>query len=113
MCKFIDWAPASMQVAIARKSPYVQTAHRVSGLLMANHTSIHTLFAKILKQYDKLKQRNAFLNVYQKEGGNLFSEGSLEEFDSSREVVQLLVDEYKAAETPDYLNWGLNMSQPL
>lgn len=111
MCRFIDWAPASVQVACARKSPYIQTTHRVSGLMMANHTSIHTLFGKILKQYDKLKQRNAFMNVYQKEGGDLFADGTLEEFDSSREVVQMLCDEYKAAEGPDYLNWGQN--QPM
>jgi len=28
------------QVALSRKSPYIQTAHRVSGLMLANHTSI-------------------------------------------------------------------------
>jgi hypothetical protein len=29
----------------------------------------------------------------------------MEEFDSSREVVQNLVSEYQACESPDYLNW--------
>lgn len=28
------------QVALSRKSPYVETPHKVSGLMMANHTSI-------------------------------------------------------------------------
>ena len=108
MAEFITWAPASIQVALSKKSPYIQTAHRVSGLMMANHTSIHTLFSAVLKQYDRLKQRNAFMNVYQKE--KMFSDG-LEEFDSSREQLQSLVDEYKAAETNDYLNYGTNKTE--
>jgi tubulin gamma len=36
---------------------------------------------------------------------------SLDELDNSREVVQELVDEYRAAATADYLNWGKNKSQ--
>ncbi|KAJ1538780.1 gamma-tubulin, partial [Cladochytrium tenue] len=40
LAQFIPWGPASIQVALSRKSPYVQTAHRVSGLMLANHTSI-------------------------------------------------------------------------
>lgn len=47
-----------------------------------------------------MKQRNAFMNQYQKE--KLFSDG-LEEFDSSREVVQNLIEDYKSAERKDYL----------
>lgn len=31
-----------------------QTAHRVSGLMLANHTSIRHLFNKVLRDYDKL-----------------------------------------------------------
>lgn len=37
---FISWGPSSIQVALSKKSPYVPTAHRVSGLMLANHTSI-------------------------------------------------------------------------
>ncbi|MGH0125253.1 UNVERIFIED_CONTAM: hypothetical protein FKN15_051687 [Acipenser sinensis] len=36
----IPWAPASIQVALSRKSLYLPSAHRVSGFIMANHTSI-------------------------------------------------------------------------
>lgn len=34
----------------------------------------------------------------------MFSEG-LEEFDDSRHVVQDLIEEYEACETPDYMNY--------
>ena len=40
LAQFIPWGPASIQVALSKKSPYVQTSHRVSGLMLANHTSI-------------------------------------------------------------------------
>lgn len=43
LAQFIPWGPASIQVALSRKSPYIQTAHRVSGLMLANHTNISSV----------------------------------------------------------------------
>jgi tubulin gamma len=43
LARFISWGPASIQVALSRKSPYVETAHKVNGLMLANHTSIHAV----------------------------------------------------------------------
>ena len=40
LANFIPWGPASIQVALTRRSPYVSTNHRVSGLMLANHTSV-------------------------------------------------------------------------
>lgn len=40
LANFIDWGPASIQVALSKKSPYVETPHKVSGLMLANNTSI-------------------------------------------------------------------------
>ena len=104
LVNFIPWGPASIQVALARKSPYVKTKHKVSGFMLANHTSMSSLFERSLGQYDKIKKRNAFLDNYRKEP--MFKDG-LEEFDDAREVVQNLVDEYKACERPDYASFGL------
>ena len=72
--------------------------------MLANHTSISSLFARTLQQYDKLRKREAFLEQFRKQ--EMFAE-SLEELDNSREVVQSLVDEYLAATRADYLNWGM------
>uniref|UniRef100_A0A7S2JP68 Tubulin gamma chain n=1 Tax=Cyanoptyche gloeocystis TaxID=77922 RepID=A0A7S2JP68_9EUKA len=107
LANFITWGPASIQVALARKSPYVKTAHKVSGLMIANHTSIHTLMSRVLTQYDKLWKRKAFLDNYSKEG--IFKDG-WDEFESSREIVQSLIDEYKASENADYVNYGMDSS---
>ena len=100
---FIPWGPASFNVALARKSPYIHHKHKVSGLLMANHTCIHQLFAKTLVAYDRIRKRNAFMENYRREP--IFAD-NLDEFDDSRSVVASLKEEYLAAETPDYINWG-------
>ncbi|KAI9717628.1 MAG: hypothetical protein M1812_004573 [Candelaria pacifica] len=100
LATFIPWGPASIQVALTKKSPYLPMSHRVSGLMLANHTSVWTLFRRIVGQYDNMRKRNAFLEQYKKEP--MFSDG-LGEFDESREVVADLIAEYKAAEGKDYL----------
>lgn len=59
----------------------MKTAHRVSGLMLANHTSIHTLFSRAMSQFDMLKKRNAFIEAYRQT--SMFSDG-LGEFDDAR-----------------------------
>lgn len=75
--------------------------------MLANHTSIASLFKRTVDQYDRLRQRKAFLDQYRREA--MFSD-SLDEFDQSREVVQELINEYEACESPDYVNW-VNLSR--
>jgi tubulin gamma len=104
LIKFIPWGPASIQVALARKSPYLETSHKVSGFLLANHTSMAELFDRLLHQYDVIRKRNAFVDVYKREP--MFAD-SLDEFDDSRETVQQLVHEYQACERADYANFGI------
>lgn len=103
LAQFIPWGPASIQVALSRKSPYIQSTHRVSGLMLANHTNISSLFDRALQQYDKLRKREAFLEQFRKE--KMF-EDNLDELDHSRQVVEDLVKEYQAATRPDYLTWS-------
>jgi tubulin gamma len=103
LASFIPWGPASIQVALTKKSPYLQHSHRVSGLMLANHTSVATLFKRVIQQYDRLRKRNAFLEPYKKEAP--FADG-LGEFDEARAVVMDLVAEYEAAEREDYLDPG-------
>ncbi|XP_076233792.1 tubulin gamma-2 chain [Lasioglossum baleicum] len=108
LAQFIPWGPASIQVALSRKSPYIQSTHRVSGLMLANHTNISSLFDRALQQYDKLRKREAFLEQFRKE--KMF-EDNLDELDNSREVVEYLVKEYQAATRVDYLSWNPNKAE--
>lgn len=101
MANFIPWGPASIQVALTKKSPYLPNTHRVSGLMLANHTSISSLFRRIVVNYEKMRKRNAYLEQYKKEAP--FSDG-LGEFDEAKEVIAGLIAEYEAAERDDYLD---------
>ena len=75
--------------------------------MLANHTSISQLFKRTLEQYDMLRKKGAFLEQFKKQ--NIKDDlNILSELDSSREIVQELVDEYLAATRPDYLQWGLS-----
>lgn len=103
LATFIPWGPASIQVALTKKSPYLPHTHRVSGLMLANHTSIAGLFRRIVVQYEKMRKRNAFLEQYKKE--EPFKDG-LGEFDEARNVVMDCVAEYEEAEHENYLDPG-------
>lgn len=110
LASFIPWGPASIQVALTKKSPYLQHTNRVSGLMLANHTSVATLFKRIVQQYDPLRKRGAFIQQYEKEAP--FSDG-LGEFDEARAVVMDLIREYEAAERDDYLEPEAGKENPV
>ncbi|KAL2885027.1 Tubulin gamma chain [Ceratocystis lukuohia] len=110
LATFIPWGPASIQVALTKKSPYIPMNHRLGGNASPRSrchfsadlcVSILQLFKKIARQFDGMKKRNAFLEAYKKTAP--FSE-NFDEFDESRQVVADLIAEYEAAENSDYLN---------
>ncbi|KAL1412973.1 gamma-tubulin [Vanrija albida] len=98
LANFIPWGPASIQVALTKRKT---TQNRVSGIMMANHTSMASVFKRMIDQYDRLRKRNAFLEQYKKEDNF-----ELDEFDDSRRVVAELADEYRACESEGYINYG-------
>jgi len=88
LAKFIPWGPASIQVALSKKSPYVDSPHKVSGMMLANHTSIRNLFKTVIEQQKKMRKRAANLHVYKE--FPMFKDG-FEEFDSAEECVVKLM----------------------
>ncbi|MCQ2821370.1 MAG: tubulin gamma chain [archaeon] len=103
LADFIPWAPSSIHVALSKKSPYLETAYKVSGLMLANHTSISMLMQSIVDGFNTFYKKKSFLDNFRKE--DLFKD-SLEEFDDSHDVALKVIDEYKACERKDYLEWG-------
>ena len=71
--------------------------------MLANHTSVASLFRRVVAQYEKMRKRNVFIEGYKKTAP--FADG-LEEFDRAREVVGELIKEYEEAETESYLDVG-------
>ena len=63
LANFIPWGPASIQVALSKKSPYVDSPHKVSGMMLANHTSIRNLFKIIIEGQKKMRRRGANLHT--------------------------------------------------
>jgi tubulin gamma len=102
LASFIPWCPASIQVVLSKRSPYTESKNKVSGLMLANHTSVSTLFARAAIDFDKMKKRNAYIDQFKKT--DMFKD-SLEEFDISRQVVGKLIEEYQMATKPEYLNY--------
>ncbi|XP_047106223.1 tubulin gamma-1 chain-like [Schistocerca piceifrons] len=102
LARFIPWGPASIQVVLARRSPYLPPASRVSGLMLANHTSIASLFERTIDQYNKLRKRKAFLDQFRKE--KIFKE-NLDELDDARAVVEDLAADYQQATAAGYPTW--------
>jgi len=103
---FISWGPASIQVALSRRSPYVQHPNRVSGLLLANHTQISSLFEKSTREFDYMYKKKANLHHYLKHFQDVVSNG-YEELEDSRREVQDLIEEYQAATKSDYVDYGI------
>lgn len=104
LVNFIPWGPAGIQVVLSKKSPYVETGYKVSGLLLANHTSIRYTINRFATQFDRLFKVGAFVEGYRAEGTMFAS--NLDEFKDSREVVRSLVEEYQASEKPEYVDYG-------
>lgn len=108
LANFIPWGPSSIQVALSKKSPYVETAYKVSGLMLANHTSIAQLMQGINDSFNSLFKKRVFLDNFRKE--DMFKD-DLEEFNDSQDVVLKVIEEYNASERNDYLEWGENQNK--
>ncbi|KNC86576.1 tubulin gamma-1 chain, partial [Sphaeroforma arctica JP610] len=100
LVKFIPWGPASIQARLAYK--YTNTC---MGPLNVSYgpLSFAQLFNRICTKFDKMRARGAYLQEFKK--SDIFKNG-FEEFDDSRQVVDELIQEYTAAERPDYIEWG-------
>lgn len=72
-------------------------------MMLANHTSIRSIFNTLRVQFNKLMSRQAHIQHFRDTA--LFKD-SLEEFNDAEEVVKSLVDEYAAAECSNYVEWG-------
>jgi tubulin gamma len=108
LANFIPWGPGSIQVALSKKSPYVETPYKVSGLMLANHTSISILMQGIIDSYNSLFKKKAYLDMFRRE--DLFKD-TLDEFNDAADVVQKVIEEYNASERNDYLEWGENQNK--
>ncbi|RLV91307.1 Tubulin gamma chain [Spathaspora sp. JA1] len=98
---FIPWVPRSIPVVHGKKSRF--TEGKLSGIQVSNNTSIIDMFTKILKQYDMLANRKAYITGYTQDNSQEERERVMDMFRESREVVARVIDEYDRCKSKDYL----------
>jgi tubulin gamma len=96
LAHFVPWRPSSYHVVLNRKHPLASSTNRVSGLSLTNTTAISSLLTRVCQQYDLLRNRNAFIDIYKR------YDTELSEFDESRARIQKIVDEYEKCEMSSY-----------
>jgi len=106
--KFVPWCSSIVHTAFGLKPKAGANNSSVqddsmSGLMLANSTSVVPLFVKIANQYDQLMRRSAFLNKYVNSDYDTEIGDIMAEFSESREVLQDQIDEYSRSESIEYI----------
>ncbi|ODQ66425.1 gamma-tubulin [Nadsonia fulvescens var. elongata DSM 6958] len=99
LAPFIPSCPTSLQLSLTKRSSYLSTpangTNTISGLMLANHTSMAGCLQRILDQFDRLYKRKAFVDPFKR-----LLDDYEAEFDHARSVVADVVREYESLE-PD------------
>ncbi|KAK6201004.1 Tubulin/FtsZ family, GTPase domain-containing protein [Scheffersomyces amazonensis] len=101
---FVPWTSNSIQLVHGKKSPFIKTNSKLSGIQISNNTSIVPVFNKILRQYDLLAKREAYLNSYVESNDRVERARVLDSFNECRETIASVVDEYKSCQLDSYLD---------
>lgn len=104
--QFVPWTTNSIQMVNCKKSPFLKSENikQLSGLQLSNNTSITSVFTKILKQYDLLVKREAYINSYTDNNSSEERHRVLDIFNDCKESVLNVIDEYKSCQTSGYLD---------
>ncbi|CDK26334.1 unnamed protein product [Kuraishia capsulata CBS 1993] len=100
------WTSQLLQVSHSPRSPYAlqqspELENVVNGLMLSNNSSIVSLLDKVLRQYDRLYSKKAFLNTFTAHDVN--GEDIETELEQAREVVEAFRDGYVSAEQDRWL----------
>lgn len=106
--EFVPWTSSSINVVNGKKSPFLlqkqQNNHRnLNGLLISNNTSIIQVFSRILKQYDLLAKREAYINYYTESKDADERIRVLDMFNDCKESVLSVIEEYRNCQSMSYL----------
>lgn len=99
---FVPWTSRSVGVVHGKKSPYLSSKH-LEGIQISNNTSIIDVFNKILRQYDLLVKRRAYLNTYAEDNSAEEMERVVDMLSECKESVVRVIDEYSACRSINYL----------
>lgn len=100
--QFVPWTSSSIHVVNGKKLPFIKS-NSLNGFQISNNTSIPKMFAKIVRQYDLLAKRQAYINFYTETNDASEREGVLEAFEECKESILGVIDEYKSSTSMSYL----------
>lgn len=100
--KYVPWSFEGIQTIYCNKSNYEQ--QDLQGYQLSNNTSIISVFTKILKQYDQLAKREAYINGYVDENTPENRHNVMDMFNECKENVLSVIDEYKESMSAKYLD---------
>lgn len=105
--EFVPWSPLAIQMVNGRRSPYLAekgTQKQLMGIQISNNTLMISVFTKILKQYDLLAKREAYINSYYQSNDKEERLRVKDMFNECKETVLLVVEEYKACQVDSFLD---------
>ncbi|CAH6720929.1 tubulin gamma chain [[Candida] jaroonii] len=101
---FVPWSSSTISVVSGKKSPFVSNkSKQLNGLCLSNNTSIISVLSKILKQYDLLAKREAYINYYTETNDSEERSKVMDMFNECKESVISVIEEYKNCRTIKYL----------
>lgn len=100
--EFVPWTANSVSVILGNKG--CRKDPKFAGIQVSNNTSIASVFGKILRQYDLLAKREAYINYYTENNSNEERGRVMEIFNECKETILGTIDEYKGSQYANYLD---------
>lgn len=100
--EFVPWTANSIGVVLGNKG--VRDNSKFAGIQISNNTSIATVFTKILRQYDLLAKREAYINYYTENNSNEDRGRVMDIFNECKDLILGTIDEYKSCQYSNYLD---------
>lgn len=100
---FVPWTSSVINVVNGKK-PYGDRNRGLSGFQISNNTSIQHMFQKIVRQYELLAKRAAYINFYTETNDPSERSQVLDTFNECKELIQSVIDEYRSCPSLSYLD---------
>lgn len=102
---FVPWTSKSVHVVLGKGRDIAGgSPSKFAGVQISNNTSIAGVFTKIVKQYDLLAKREAYINYYTSDNSTDERARVMDLFNECKESVVGVIDEYKACQQGNYLD---------
>ncbi|WPK26927.1 hypothetical protein PUMCH_004295 [Australozyma saopauloensis] len=100
---FVPWTSSVINV-VNGKRPYGEPKRGLSGFQISNNTSIQHMFHKIVRQYELLAKRAAYINFYTETNDPAERAQVLDTFNDCKELILSVIDEYRSCTSLSYLD---------